>query len=327
MEIKNIGIYDEKSKSKRHGHCEVCNQNHAKYTCPRCEIHTCSLNCSQIHKKELDCSGIRDKTKYVSVKKMTDLDFMNDYYFLEEATRFTKGVKSNSSINEEHKMSTKQYKLKKAANTRNIKLFFINNSLSKRKLNQTTYNPRENIIEWYTEFKFVNTGFKTFRKINENATLKDEISKILSENETEKLLDLYKTHEGQMKILQKAPGPKNVYYRTDEHQLLKRNLMNKIIIEYPSFVITLDYTFNDFSLISSDDEDFGEKQKQYIEIMEAKFFNKKKGIHKLSRVTNDEKIAKNVRIEGTSSEKMNHAGSTSDDEDDIEPEKYFFTDI
>lgn len=57
--------------------CEVCGGAQAKYTCPKCEVRTCSLDCVKIHKKELSCDGIRDKTKFVPLKGFTDLDLLS----------------------------------------------------------------------------------------------------------------------------------------------------------------------------------------------------------------------------------------------------------
>lgn len=44
---------------ERLGKCEVCNANSAKYTCPKCEVKTCQIKCVRIHKKELECDGIK----------------------------------------------------------------------------------------------------------------------------------------------------------------------------------------------------------------------------------------------------------------------------
>ena len=57
--------------------CEVCAVNKAKYTCPKCEVRTCGLACVNIHKKELECDGIRDKTKFVPLSSFTDLDLLS----------------------------------------------------------------------------------------------------------------------------------------------------------------------------------------------------------------------------------------------------------
>ncbi|OAP64813.1 hypothetical protein AYL99_00785 [Fonsecaea erecta] len=44
--------------------CAICHVNPIKYTCPRCEVHTCSLPCVKRHKSWAQCSGVRDPTAY-----------------------------------------------------------------------------------------------------------------------------------------------------------------------------------------------------------------------------------------------------------------------
>lgn len=55
----------------------MCKANEAKFTCPKCEVRTCSLKCVKVHKIELKCDGVRDKTKYIPVQCFTDLDFLS----------------------------------------------------------------------------------------------------------------------------------------------------------------------------------------------------------------------------------------------------------
>lgn len=65
--------------------CEICQINEWIYTCPRCLIRTCSLTCVQQHKKDTECSGQRDKTAYVPLKKYTESHMMSGkflYIFL-----------------------------------------------------------------------------------------------------------------------------------------------------------------------------------------------------------------------------------------------------
>lgn len=61
--------------------CEVCGTTKAKYTCPKCEVRTCSLGCVKLHKKELDCDGIRDKTKFIPLASFADLDLLSGKIF------------------------------------------------------------------------------------------------------------------------------------------------------------------------------------------------------------------------------------------------------
>lgn len=75
----------------------MCGATNAKYTCPKCEVKTCTLKCVNIHKKELECDGIRDKTRYVPLSKFTNLDLLSDYRLLEDATRTVETLKNDKS--------------------------------------------------------------------------------------------------------------------------------------------------------------------------------------------------------------------------------------
>jgi hypothetical protein len=44
-------------------------QTYVRYDrCPGCEKMFCDLNCSKKHKEEWNCSGKRDKTKFIPIK-------------------------------------------------------------------------------------------------------------------------------------------------------------------------------------------------------------------------------------------------------------------
>lgn len=85
--------------------CETCGEEEAKYRCPRCMKYSCryllpelscwdfaccpvecdanvcfcrfSLLCVKKHKLALSCSGVRDKTAFVSVTEFTDLNLLS----------------------------------------------------------------------------------------------------------------------------------------------------------------------------------------------------------------------------------------------------------
>lgn len=61
----------------RLGTCEMCSSLAAKYTCPGCEINTCSVNCVKEHKTTYDCDGKRNKTAYKPLAKLSDTDFQS----------------------------------------------------------------------------------------------------------------------------------------------------------------------------------------------------------------------------------------------------------
>ena len=61
--------------------------NLSKYKCPKCSIKSCSLECVKNHKENYSCDGLRDKVKYVGLKKFTDMDIVNDYRLMEEVSQ------------------------------------------------------------------------------------------------------------------------------------------------------------------------------------------------------------------------------------------------
>lgn len=71
--------------------CAVCNSAYTKYTCPRCELKSCSLACSTAHKQSTGCSGLRNKAAYVPMNAYGYGALMNDYVFLEEIGRQVEG--------------------------------------------------------------------------------------------------------------------------------------------------------------------------------------------------------------------------------------------
>jgi len=76
-------------KEKEVLRCYVCLSKNPRYKCPGCQNRTCSLQCVQQHKKELNCSGKRDPTEFVFKKTMNNRLLLRDYRFLEDAGRKT----------------------------------------------------------------------------------------------------------------------------------------------------------------------------------------------------------------------------------------------
>lgn len=84
--------------------CQVCHEQPWKYTCPRCEKHTCCVACIKQHKAQEGCSGERSKTHFISRNTYQEKDMMSgrmvfpgshkhrlrqsiDYVYLEDMAR------------------------------------------------------------------------------------------------------------------------------------------------------------------------------------------------------------------------------------------------
>lgn len=67
--------------------CGICQSSPSKYTCPRCHIKTCSLNCTKEHQRAQSCSGERNKSTYVPMKDYGYASMVDDLVFLEDIGR------------------------------------------------------------------------------------------------------------------------------------------------------------------------------------------------------------------------------------------------
>jgi HIT zinc finger len=341
---------------RRLGLCEMCCENKAKYTCPKCLIHTCSLTCSKNHKKSLECDGVRDKTKYIPLKKMTPLDFMNDYYFLEEATRFTKTIKNNDKISVK-RLNSKFTSLKKAAVSRNVKFFFLNSALTKRKQNLSKYDRNKDEIFWHVEVIFPSADFKTTLRINETNKIYEIVKNALEFHKDKKQLDFYRAQGmSKMRVLLKAEGLKknfNRFYDLDVSKTLKSCLSNKVIVEYPTIHVILNYLIDNFETVDSDDESIEQEQKEFIKTLHEEVFTRKiqnpplivrpEEIPVIAKIVEDEIKQQQGKINSLPYQHLQHqqqqqcaqirdisqVSSVNDEDDDcsdneIAPENYFF---
>lgn len=234
----------------RLGLCEVCNGNLAKYCCPKCEVKTCKLECLNIHKKELDCTGIRDKTKFIPLRQMTDSDFMSDYCFLEEATRYVADrkrdkIKSYTSYNK--RLPAMHFKLREAARERGTKLKFLLPNFTRNASNTSFYDRGENLIHWRIEWIFPNA--ECLRIINEKCSESQKLIDLAEQflnpppdvTDVSKTLIYYRSRGvGGLTFLLKAEGVKkcrNRFFELDVNKTLKENFKGKTLVEYPAIYV------------------------------------------------------------------------------------------
>lgn len=138
--------------------CQTCQKDDWKYTCPRCLVHSCSLTCVLQHKKEANCSGIRDKTSYVPLREYNESHMMSDYTYLEDISRqsdnltrsrmdTTKDLKGKAAENKSRVFS-------KHANGLGIHYSALPVGMSRHKLNQSNYSKNLKQIFWSIEVNF-----------------------------------------------------------------------------------------------------------------------------------------------------------------------------
>ncbi|EJF61148.1 hypothetical protein DICSQDRAFT_106143 [Dichomitus squalens LYAD-421 SS1] len=163
--------------------CVICQTNAAIYTCPRCNLRTCSLSCSTKHKTLGDgCSGIRNKAAYVPMNQYGYMALMNDYTFLEEVGRkvgevgreIVQGGYSASANGPagrggrdargrgrgrgrggaQAKPASKRDVLKMQLDFRDIEIEFLPSGMERRTLNQSTWDFKNKTALLTVEFRF-----------------------------------------------------------------------------------------------------------------------------------------------------------------------------
>lgn len=270
--------------SKKIDDCEVCGANKAKYTCPKCEVRTCCLQCINIHKKELECDGIRDKTKFIPLKSFTDLDVLSDYRLLENVGRSVDQLKRDPlrRCTRQSNLPVHLWKLKTAAYKRRVHLQFMPQHFSRHKSNTTFLNwktdelywriewifPQAGHIKWITERALENTRLSTFIEeiLNPVQSLKDD-SNIEALNLRMCLNDRLQFYQAAgssgIRVLLKAEKVINSdskFHELDITLTLKENFENKVIIEFPIIYIILKDHSDMYEIIDTDDENVNDAQ-------------------------------------------------------------------
>ncbi|XP_019749904.1 box C/D snoRNA protein 1-like [Hippocampus comes] len=62
--------------------CGVCGFGEAKYKCPACLTHSCSLLCVKKHKEESRCSGVRNKTAFLNLSQFDEMTLLSGKHVL-----------------------------------------------------------------------------------------------------------------------------------------------------------------------------------------------------------------------------------------------------
>ncbi|XP_053601997.1 box C/D snoRNA protein 1 [Plodia interpunctella] len=259
---------DEREPFSRLGDCEVCGDKKAIYSCPKCEVKTCCLSCVQIHKKELECDGVRDRTKFVRMKDFTDTELLSDYRLLEECARFVYGVKRDEKkkfTRIDKDLPVHLFKLKMAARKRGIVLQFLAQNFTRHSINTTRYNYKTNIIHWRIEWVFPNVEYEPVKFVDEKCSEKTKLAELVDKYlnpdavpfEGSKALTFYKSAGfSGIKVLlraEKVKGSARKFFELDTSESLAENLSGKCIVEFPIvFVVLKDHAYN-FEIITPED--------------------------------------------------------------------------
>ncbi|KAH8415369.1 hypothetical protein KR222_005518, partial [Zaprionus bogoriensis] len=241
----------------RLGMCEVCAKMAARYACPKCEVKTCSLPCVQIHKRELSCDGVRDRTKYLPLSEMTEREFMSDYCFLEECTRFAQTRQQDRSKRHTHQhgqLPLPLHRMRSEARQRGTQLHFLLPHFTRRKQNTTYLNWKQHRFHWHIDWLFTScsdasasTTRFTDTRCDEQQTLAALLAKYLDlQQETARAQQKLLQHHqragiGQLSLWLRAERVRRSgsrCYALAAHKTLRDNLAGKTLVEFPTIYVS-----------------------------------------------------------------------------------------
>uniref|UniRef100_A0A3B4A809 Box C/D snoRNA protein 1 n=1 Tax=Periophthalmus magnuspinnatus TaxID=409849 RepID=A0A3B4A809_9GOBI len=194
------------------GSCALCGCEEAKYTCPRCLTHSCSLFCVKKHKEDTGCSGVRDKTTFVALSQFDEMNLLSDYRFLEDTGRFSDGATRDALI-KVPRVSMKAKRFMSIARKMNINLRLLPCTFTKSKENSTFFNS----------------------KVSDQLTLLEILNSYIHPSESDPWISCswrYNIMFTHVLLLYR-------YHELDLHKSLRDNLSYKTLIEYPVLHVVL----------------------------------------------------------------------------------------
>ncbi|XP_065665946.1 box C/D snoRNA protein 1 isoform X3 [Hydra vulgaris] len=202
--------------------CEVCLKQDSKYTCPACKMKTCCLFCSKKHKNIKNCSGEREKVKYVARSDFNDMHLLNDLRFLEDVKRLVDNAHRDSKSKPNRRISKKLHLLQKAVKNRDCKLFRMAKGMQRWKENKTFYNVKEDALHWTIKFVFEEIYETVIVRFFEYTNC-----------QLDKKILLFFKHE-----LEQGQDNKR-FTEVNIDSTVKESLKNMSILEYPEYKVVL----------------------------------------------------------------------------------------
>uniref|UniRef100_K7EGA2 Box C/D snoRNA protein 1 n=1 Tax=Ornithorhynchus anatinus TaxID=9258 RepID=K7EGA2_ORNAN len=243
--------------------CETCGSEEAKYRCPRCLKCSCSLACVKKHKTDLVCSGIRDKTAFVSKKEFTDMNLLSDYRFLEDAGRSADCAARDIFLRRPSTHKFLNY-MKNRARRLNIDLKILPVGFTKRRENSTMFNKKEQRFYWHLKLLFPQSNAEyTEKRVPEDKTLHEILRTYIDPEKSDPVirqrLKAYTLSQADIQILMKIENmQQNLvrYCELDSSKSLLDNLKNKVVIEYPTLHVVLKGSKNDMVVLGQGKYEF-----------------------------------------------------------------------
>ncbi|ODV80185.1 uncharacterized protein CANTADRAFT_25871 [Suhomyces tanzawaensis NRRL Y-17324] len=251
--------------------CSICFINDSKYTCPACGTKTCSIECVRRHKKQTECSGLVDQTKFVTRNDFTkDSSHLNrDYNFLLNVDRYIQLGKSDVKINAKNvfkhgpgnnNRGNKRFKPNQenedkrieavneiytqkpstAVKRENVLVIQLPSGMHRSVSNKTGYDKKTKNFIWTIEWVFLGDDNKELSRflsyrLKEHLLLKDAVPMNILNNHG--LFEKDSLSFFLDNVLNRSK-PKLSLIELDRNKAISENLKDKIVLEYPTIYIT-----------------------------------------------------------------------------------------
>uniref|UniRef100_A0A672MR98 Box C/D snoRNA protein 1 n=1 Tax=Sinocyclocheilus grahami TaxID=75366 RepID=A0A672MR98_SINGR len=134
--------------------CDICETKEAKYRCPSCMRHTCSLACVKQHKTLSGCCGVRDTTAFVPLAELNEISLLSDYRFLEDTARLSQQSNRDAVMLGSHRHLKEGMWMIRKARAVKVTLKFLPKVFSKHRENRTIFRRAEGRFYWHLKIHF-----------------------------------------------------------------------------------------------------------------------------------------------------------------------------
>ncbi|XP_029284809.1 box C/D snoRNA protein 1 isoform X2 [Cottoperca gobio] len=256
-QIENSDQEEELKGTKRKislSNCGVCGSEEAKYRCPACLSHSCCLLCVKKHKEDSGCSGVRNKTAFVTLSHFDEMTLLSDYRLLEDTGRFADGATRDKLVRTP-RSTLKSKRLAGSARKVNITLRFLPITFTKSRENSTVFFTKEKLFLWHLKLIFPQSSSEfSQRRVSDRQTLEQILTPYIHPTESDpvmrqKLKMYVHTPFDHVKVFMKAEGRKANsvrYHQLDIRKTLRDNLSYKTLIEYPVLHVVLRDHWKDY---------------------------------------------------------------------------------
>ncbi|EMG47186.1 BCD1 Box C/D snoRNA protein 1 [Candida maltosa Xu316] len=252
--------------------CIICHENKVKYTCPACEIKTCSLPCYKSHQQERECSGKVDSNRYLNRSELASdsIHLNRDYNFLttvdrriqvgkEDITSSAKNVFKRSKFNHHHRgqNNNKRHKSDKSTGDKRIETVnkvYLNDpatmvkrentlvvqlpvGMSRSNTNKTGFDKKMNAFVWTIEWVVLDNQGKEISKflsyrLKETLVLQDAVPMNILRSKISATVE----KDGLSFYLHNVIF-KNKLIKLDNSDTISLALKDKIVLEYPTIYV------------------------------------------------------------------------------------------